>query len=222
VLALTRSPDLKTWETRCILLYHPQQDTHGFQYVDWQIEGEDLLVVSRTSYDDSEGPRTHRSHDANFLTFHRFPEFRTLSSADSVSMNNPATRPAASWSVGDVTVAGSFERGLLANGERAFSNRAYTWSAVPEKLHGMRITRLRGGEVSPLTVSATKSARIFVAAAEPGKLDLADFELQPDLTFHYTDGGRTAVSVFARELKAGETLLLPSGNWTGCMLLLPR
>lgn len=83
-LALTCSPDLKEWTVRCVLLYHPDTARHGFQYVDWHFEGHALIAVCRTAYDDGQGG-AHNNHDANYLTFHRWPAFRDLSMADSVS-----------------------------------------------------------------------------------------------------------------------------------------
>jgi hypothetical protein len=43
--------------------------------VDWQFSGKDILVLSRTAFDDEEGG-AHRAHDANFLTFHTIRNFR--------------------------------------------------------------------------------------------------------------------------------------------------
>ena len=82
-LALTTSSDLLEWEVRCILLHHPDVSKHGFQYVDWLFDGEDIIAVCRTAFDDGEGG-AHSYHDANFLTFHRFANFRRLTMADSV------------------------------------------------------------------------------------------------------------------------------------------
>jgi len=76
-LALTSSKDLKNWTLRCILLYHPDHLKHGFQYPDWQFDGEDIIAVVRTAFDDAEGG-AHNKHDANFLTFHRWQNFRRL------------------------------------------------------------------------------------------------------------------------------------------------
>jgi hypothetical protein len=81
-LALASSPELRNWRVRCIVLYHPDANDHAFQYADWQFEGDDLLVASRTAYDDGLGG-AHRFHDANFLTFHRITDFRALKMADS-------------------------------------------------------------------------------------------------------------------------------------------
>ena len=82
-LALTSSSDLLNWEVRCILLYHPDVARHGFQYVDWLFDGEDIIATCRTAFDNGQGG-AHNAHDANFLTFHRFANFRRLTMADSV------------------------------------------------------------------------------------------------------------------------------------------
>ena len=45
---------------------------YGFQYVDWQFDGDDLIAVRRTAW------AAHNYHYANFLTFHRIRNFRSL------------------------------------------------------------------------------------------------------------------------------------------------
>lgn len=79
-LALSLSSDLRTWEVRAILLHHPDAVTHGFQYPDWQFDGDDLVAAVRTAFDDEVGG-AHNCHDANFVTFHRWRSFRTLRSS---------------------------------------------------------------------------------------------------------------------------------------------
>jgi hypothetical protein len=81
-LALASSPDLRDWTVRCVVLHHPDVEKHAFQYVDWLLEGDDLIVASRTAYEDGIGGAL-RAHDANFLTFHRVQDFRNLEMADS-------------------------------------------------------------------------------------------------------------------------------------------
>jgi hypothetical protein len=83
-VALMRSADLRQWEIRCIVLYHPDVDRHGFQYLDWQFDGDDIIAASRTAYDQGTDAAP-RQHDANYLTFHRFKAFRAL------TMDNSAT-----------------------------------------------------------------------------------------------------------------------------------
>ncbi|MBI5092884.1 MAG: exo-alpha-sialidase [Candidatus Hydrogenedentes bacterium] len=82
-LALISSPDLETWTVRCIVIHHPDPEKHGFQYVDWLFDGDDLIVANRAAYDDDQGG-AHNFHDANFLTFHRIKNFRNLTMKDSV------------------------------------------------------------------------------------------------------------------------------------------
>jgi hypothetical protein len=76
-LVLNSSTDLKKWTIHKILLHHPDVVKHGFQYIDWQFDGRDIIFVSRTAYDDEFGG-AHNFHDANFLTFHRIRNFRKL------------------------------------------------------------------------------------------------------------------------------------------------
>ncbi len=81
-LALASSPNLREWLIRSVVLYHPDASTHAFQYVDWLFERDDMIVVSRTAYDDGLGG-AHLAHDANFLTFHRLKNFRKRTMGDS-------------------------------------------------------------------------------------------------------------------------------------------
>ena len=76
-LALVSSPDLRHWTVRSVVLRHPDPVKHGFQYPDWQFEGGDIVFVSRTAFDDGLGGADNY-HNANFLTFHRIHDFRSL------------------------------------------------------------------------------------------------------------------------------------------------
>ena len=76
-LVLKSSSDLKNWTVHQILLRHPDVKKHGFQYVDWQFDGRDIIFLSRTAYDDEFGG-ANNYHDANYLTFHRIKNFRKL------------------------------------------------------------------------------------------------------------------------------------------------
>lgn len=74
-LALASSTDLRDWVIERIVLYHPDVEYHAFQYIDWVVEGNDIIAVSRTAYDDGLGGAANY-HDANFITFHRIRNFR--------------------------------------------------------------------------------------------------------------------------------------------------
>lgn len=80
VLALYKSVDLQHWEHIKTLLQDDLPLEHadsmqltGFQYVDWQFDGESLLYLVRTAYD-----RANNYHDSNRITFHRLDGFRQL------------------------------------------------------------------------------------------------------------------------------------------------
>lgn len=74
-LVLMSSKDLLQWQEHAVILQHPDVLHHGFQYVDWLFEGEDMIVACRTAFDEKDG-QAHNNHDANYLTFHRISNFR--------------------------------------------------------------------------------------------------------------------------------------------------
>ncbi|HOV32384.1 MAG TPA: sialidase family protein [Candidatus Hydrogenedens sp.] len=74
-LVLANSPDLRDWKLCKTILHHPDIEKHGFQYADWLFEGDDIIAVVRTAYDDDFGG-ANNFHDANYLTFHRIENFR--------------------------------------------------------------------------------------------------------------------------------------------------
>jgi hypothetical protein len=76
-LVIQSSPDLKKWTIHKVLLSHPDADKHGFQYIEWQFDGKDIIFVSRTAFDDETGG-AHNYHDANYLTFHRIKNYSRL------------------------------------------------------------------------------------------------------------------------------------------------
>lgn len=74
-LVLKSSKDLINWKEEKTILQHDDMVYHGFQYVDWSFEGNDIIVLSRTAYFDGKD-NAHNNHDANYLTFHRIKNFR--------------------------------------------------------------------------------------------------------------------------------------------------
>jgi hypothetical protein len=76
-LALVYSHDLRQWQVRGIILHHPDRSHHAFQYADWQFDGRDIVAAIRTACDDGQGG-AHTFHDANYLTFYRIKNFRSL------------------------------------------------------------------------------------------------------------------------------------------------
>jgi hypothetical protein len=80
VLSLHASTDLIGWRHIATLLQDdsgiPYEDSirlTGFQYVDWQFDGDDLITLVRTAY-----LGAHNYHDSNRITFRRLAGFRGL------------------------------------------------------------------------------------------------------------------------------------------------
>ena len=218
-LALTCSPDLTNWTVRCVLLYHPDVVKHGFQYVDWLFDGDDLIAACRTAYDDGLGG-AHNNHDANFLTFHRFANFRAKTMADSVPMPELA---AARAETPDFVITGhDWTLEKLADGEKAFANRTYVWKEVPAPFRNGRYTQTRGGERAEIRVQARRDAVVhFATAWSETKAAPAGWTPVPAATFYYTDTGQTKLRIFRRTLKTNEEVTLPQENWIGGLLLVP-
>ena len=69
------SADMEHWDLVCDLFDKRDDETggYGFQYVDFEMEGEDIIYLCRTAYNKSQN-----AHDTNLSTFHRIKNFRTL------------------------------------------------------------------------------------------------------------------------------------------------
>lgn len=80
VLSLHVSDDLIHWQHKQTLLEDDSDLSHeesirltGFQYVDWQFDGDDIIYIVRVAYDGA-----HNFHDANRITFHKLEDFRKI------------------------------------------------------------------------------------------------------------------------------------------------
>jgi len=79
VLSLSTSPDLRTWTTVAMPLMSDDSALPswlselltGFQYVDWQFDGDDIIAAVRTSY---RGAQTY--HNSNRILFQRIVNWR--------------------------------------------------------------------------------------------------------------------------------------------------
>lgn len=75
ILALFSSVDLKEFDLISDVIDFSDADfmTIGFQYVDFEIEDEDIIFLSRTAMNNA-----HNYHDVNYSTFHRIKNFRSI------------------------------------------------------------------------------------------------------------------------------------------------
>lgn len=79
-LSLSQSKDLRNWTVVKELLHdesglEPQFSAllTGFQYADWQFDGDDIIYVVRMAWRGA-----HNYHDSNRITFHTLRNFRSL------------------------------------------------------------------------------------------------------------------------------------------------
>jgi hypothetical protein len=81
--ALVSSEDLVHWDVIRLFLYSPNVGFEAFQYFNFDMDGDDLIIASRTAFDISGEPgiarRPPRGHDSNLITFHRIENFRSAS-----------------------------------------------------------------------------------------------------------------------------------------------
>lgn len=74
---LCYSKNLVNWVPYKTVVFDEDPFFHGYQYFDWVFDGDDIVAVSRTACPEERGLPV-RQHDANMMTFHRIPNFRTL------------------------------------------------------------------------------------------------------------------------------------------------
>ena len=74
-LSLCASRDLREWQVCATILADGEASIPhvGFQYVDWQFDGDDLIALVRVAWDGA-----HNFHDSNRIVFHRVKNFRSL------------------------------------------------------------------------------------------------------------------------------------------------
>lgn len=74
-LALVSSVDLQNWTVNKVVLQDDNVVKSGFQYVDWVVDGKDIVFASRTAFFDGV-EFANNQHNSNFITFHRINGFR--------------------------------------------------------------------------------------------------------------------------------------------------
>lgn len=77
LLSLMRSSDMENWNLVCDLIDKREEDMEkvGFQYVDFEFEGEDIIYLCRTALNNADS-----FHNSNYATFHRIKNFRDIES----------------------------------------------------------------------------------------------------------------------------------------------
>lgn len=75
VLALVSSPDLENWTVDKIVMASTDVKYHGFQYVDWQFDGKDIILMNRVGFSDEFG-EADNAHNSNYIIFQRIRNYK--------------------------------------------------------------------------------------------------------------------------------------------------
>lgn len=76
-ITLYSSTDLKIWKKEKLVLQGESSWMHGFNYPSMQFDGNDIIFVLRTAWENERG-QAQRWHDADMFTFHRVRNFRDI------------------------------------------------------------------------------------------------------------------------------------------------
>lgn len=106
-----------------------------------------------------------------------------------------------------VQVEGSgFEKRIFQNGSVFFTNRTYTILNAPTTFIGFEFLASNGKEANPGTITPLQDGFVYVAAPGSG---IAGWELVPNATFNYSDGGQTSVSIYQKAAVANTPISIP-------------
>ncbi|MCF7817454.1 MAG: autotransporter-associated beta strand repeat-containing protein [Kiritimatiellales bacterium] len=76
--AVLTSRDLFNWKVEKIFLYSANIEHNAFQYFNFDFDGTNMVIASRTAYDVGDVNPPPRGHDSNLITFHRIDDFRNI------------------------------------------------------------------------------------------------------------------------------------------------
>jgi hypothetical protein len=184
--ALISSRDLVSWDVEQIFLYSKNVDYEGFQYPQFDYDGADMVIASRTAFDVG-GNKPLRGHDSNLTTFHRIEDFRTARARHVVEISGGGVLRS-ELTQHDAAPLGSFTQGTV------FAGAALTApTGLGQAADGDVYIAEQGGRV--LRFDGLGNFREVVAAA-PVALAAGTLELPPaaagERTWTRSDGGNWA------------------------------
>ena len=167
ILVLTSSKALRNWKVESIILRHQDSKNVAWQYIDWLIEGEDIIAVSRTAFNGA-----HNAHNANYFTFHRIRNFRELTLEDLSEISSKEQLiPIASGlqkelekDLASFGVQANWPFAVKTMGEKArvYINRGAEFSQIPEFLQGLQYTLHHRNRIINFSCHVKSSGRIYL------------------------------------------------------------
>lgn len=217
VLVLTSSRNLRDWEVETVLLHHVDSIWHGFHNADWQFDGADLVAVCQTSWDGAKNATR-----SNYLTFHRFPNFRSPDQKSARPMFGRVRK--CEFDHVSFRVSGTqFSVEDFQEDAQAFARYSFKFKNIPKELEGWKFTKTVPGSTVQMQVAVKQDTELFMmtAATGGGVIDVTGWEPVEASPFFYSNRAKTGMTIFSRSAKRGETIDVPQGNWAGGMLLIP-
>lgn len=215
-IALISSDNLINWKHESEILYHTDSSLRGFSNIDWQFDGKDLVMVNATAWEGATG-----IYNANFLTFHRIPDFRNRTDADAPT--RLGKYKSVSYEFKDFQVSGvNFRINRFKNLEPAFTNRRqFTWSGIPTPYDGWSYTQLSGGVFAEIKLKVKRDCNVFFSTNIGREfVDVSGWHYVPNSEHQYGVDRHGHSAIFGRAAKAGDELVIPQGGWSGSMLLI--
>ena len=214
VLTLTSSENLRDWKVHTELLRHRDVIWHGFGFTDWRIEGKSLVVVSQTAWDGSRGVLK-----SNYITFHRFKNFRSLNESDSANWRGPEND--FDHETDEIKISG---KNVWLSTLQPDCNVFFGWQVrleeIPEQFVGWSFTKTKGGTLAEINVTAKRDTTIYIVTIPGGDMvDVSGWKAELIDGFRQSGAKGTPQAVFSKRLRRGQTVSVPQGNWSGSYLI---
>ena len=203
-LALVSSSDLKNWTVNKVILQSQDVKRVGYQYADWQIDGDDIVSVLRVAETEPDGTSANNFHDANYIIFYRVANFRATGGA---------ADPAVTFDDMEIEVYGdesaSFETAPFENGTLLFTNKTYKLENVPEMLSGYEILISEASKADKGTIVPSRAGKVYIIAQPRQDNKLDDWAMISNIEFNYDDYNKSKLYVFEKNVTAGEQVSIP-------------
>ena len=203
-LALVSSSDLKTWTVNQVILQSQDVRRVGYQYADWQFEGDDIVSVLRVAEVEPDGTNATNFHDSNYILFYRVSNFRATGGSSD---------PTIEFDDMEITVYGdpsaTFELASFENGTLLFPNKTYKLENVPELLSGYEILISNASAIDKGVIVPSRAGKVYIVAQPRQDNKLDGWAMISNVEFNYDDYNKTKLYIFEKSVTAGEQVPIP-------------
>lgn len=203
-LALVSSSDLKTWTVNQVILQSQDVRRVGYQYADWQFEGDDIVSVLRVAEVEPDGTNATNFHDSNYILFYRVSNFRATGGSSD---------PTVEFDDMEITVYGdpsaTFELASFENGTLLFTDKTYVLENIPEALSGYAMLASKASVADKGVIVPSRDGKVYIVAQKRTDNMLNGWALVSNVEFNYSDYNKTKLYIFEKSVTAGEQVPIP-------------